>query len=169
MTHRIAGGLAATACATLIALLVALVAAPAGEAKPRGIVKTVVKDCSNSATGLLRYRYSARVLNLAKREVKGDVAEYTGCLDAIKAQLRRTRATVVARVVRHRGGRAVAGRLTLLYKRRVVDALAVKRGKSVTFKVQPGRYVVRANGKRRCAVTVTAKARKQVRAAVVCR
>jgi hypothetical protein len=169
MTRRIAGGRSAVVCAALIALLVALVAAPAGQAKPRSIVKTVVKDCSKSSTGLLRHRYSARVLKLAKRAVKGDLAEYTGCLDAINAQLRRTRATVVARVVRRAGGPAVAGRVTLLYKRRVVDELAVKRGKSVTFKVQPGRYVVRADGKRRCTATVTAKPRKKVRAAVVCR
>ncbi|MDO8188024.1 hypothetical protein Q5424_26735 [Conexibacter sp. JD483] len=167
MTRRIAAAAATVAMTTLIALSVAVLATPAGAAKkpkkPTGPAATVIKDCTKSSTGLLKNRYSARVLNLAKKEVKGDIAEYTGCLDAIKAQLRRANATVSARI----SGKP--GKLTLLYKGRVVDELAVKRGKSVTFKVLPGRYTARANGKKKCVASVTARAKKTARVAVVCR
>lgn len=174
MSHRIVTSVAAVAVAALVALLVAIAATPAGAAKqkpkqPTGIVATVLRDCSSSATGLLTRRYSARVLKLAKQRVRGDIAEYTGCTDAIKAQLRTTRATVVARVVRRAGGAARPGRVTLLHRGRVADDLSVGRGKSVTFKVVPGRYVLRADGRRRCVATVTAKAKKIARVAVVCR
>jgi hypothetical protein len=167
MTRRIAAAAATVAMTTLIALSVAVLASPAGAAKkpkkPAGPAAAVIKDCTKSSTGLLKNRYSARVLNLAKKEVKGDVAEYTACLDAIKAQLRRANATVSARI----SGKP--GTLTLLYKGRVVDSLAVKRGKSVSFKVLAGGYVLRANNKKSCSAKVTAKAKKTVKAAVVCR
>ena len=168
MSRRIAAAVTAVAMATLLAATVAVLATPAGAAKkkpkkPTGIVATVLKDCTNSPTGLLQRRYSVRVLNLAKKQIKGDVAEYTGCLDAIKAQLRRSNATVSARI----SGKP--GKLTLLYRGKVVDELAVKRGKSVAFKVMAGRYAVRANGKRSCSATVTARAKKTVKVAVVCR
>ncbi len=162
MIRRIAAAVVAT---TAIAVSVAVLATPASAAKkkPTGPAATVIKDCTKSSTGLLRYRYSARVLNLAKKQVKGDVAEYTACLDAIKIQLRRANATVSGKI----SGKA--GTLALLYKGRVVDSLAAKRGKSVTFKVQPGSYVLRANNKKSCSVKVTAVKKKTVRATVTCR
>lgn len=168
-----AGGLSVVA---LIAMLFALfAAAPAtaarARARPRGtaVTKRIIKECTRSSTGLLKNRYSVRVLRQALKQVSGDVAEYTGCTDAIKAQLRRSKSNVIAGVRTRAGGPLTAGSVTLLFKGKVVDTLAVRRGKSATFKVQAGSYAVRANGNRRCTLRVSVRARRTVRAAVLCR
>lgn len=75
---------------TLLALLLLVVigafaAAPAGATS----VGTILDDCSNSPTGLLQGSYSKGDLRKAIKGVRGDVAEYTGCYDAITAELRR--------------------------------------------------------------------------------
>jgi hypothetical protein len=104
---------------------------------------------------------------LARRRCNQD--EYTGCRDAIRHQLRRTNATIVAGVRRAAAGGRVKGRVALLHRGRTVDALAVRRGATVTFKVVPGTYALRADGRRRCTVRVVAKQRKTVRASTICR
>ncbi|ADB52567.1 hypothetical protein [Conexibacter woesei] len=170
--HRL---LAAGTATVLTAVLVALVAVAPASARGRAAAKaptavTVVKDCARSDTGALKRRYSARVLRQALRRIRGDLAEYTNCYDAVKAQLRRSNATIVAGIRRSSRGAFAKGRLALLDSRgRTVDVLDVRRGKRVTFKVVKGSYTLRANNRRACSVTVTAKARKTVRASVVCR
>ncbi|ADB53393.1 hypothetical protein [Conexibacter woesei] len=73
---------------TLLPLLVlaALVgaAAPAGAATPQQIIR----DCSGSPTGLLRGTYTQAELRAALNRAHGEVAEYTGCPDAIRAKMR---------------------------------------------------------------------------------
>lgn len=171
MNRIIATGAAVVSVAMLVAALVAVLAtsqAGAASSSTRA-VRAVINDCSGSATGLLRHRYSARVLRLSLRRMSGDVREYTGCRDAIRAQLRRSRATIVAGIRRSAAGGRVKGRVALLQRGRTVDALDVRRGATVTFKVAPGTYALRADGRARCTVRVTVKQRKTIRTSVICR
>lgn len=68
----------------LVAVLGAVAAAPASAASGDAIIR----DCSNSDTGLLKGTYTKSDLRAAQKLVRGDVAEYTGCYDAIQAALR---------------------------------------------------------------------------------
>lgn len=68
----------------LVAVLGAVTAAPAGAASGDAIIR----DCSNSDTGLLKGTYTKSDLRAARKLVRGDVAEYTGCYDAIQLALR---------------------------------------------------------------------------------
>ncbi|HST39398.1 MAG TPA: hypothetical protein VLK58_07805 [Conexibacter sp.] len=56
----------------------------------------------------------------------------------------------------------------LLYRGRTVDVLTVKRGRAVTFRVVPGTYALRADGRRRCTVRVVTKQRKTIRVSTIC-
>lgn len=171
MNRIIATGAAVVSVAVLVASLVAVLATSQAGAANRQTraTRVVINDCSGSATGLLRHRYSARVLRLSLKRMAGDVDEYTGCRDAIRHQLRRSKATIVAGIRRSAAGGRVKGRVVLLHRGRTVDALAVRRGATVTFKVAPGTYSLRANGRRRCTVRVVARQRTTVRASTICR
>ncbi|MDO8210030.1 hypothetical protein [Conexibacter sp. CPCC 206217] len=68
----------------LVAVLGTVAAAPASAASGDAIIR----DCSNSDTGLLKGTYSKSELRAARKLVRGDIAEYTGCYDAIEAALR---------------------------------------------------------------------------------
>ncbi|MDW5596518.1 hypothetical protein VSS74_19380 [Conexibacter stalactiti] len=170
MNRIIATGAAVVSVAVLVASLIAVLAtSQAGAAnRPTRATRAVINDCAGSPTGLLQNRYSARVLRLSLRRMSGDVREYTGCRDAIRQQLRRSHATIVAGIRRSAAGGRVKGRVTLLHRGRTVDALAVRGGRTVTFKVAPGTYALRADGRRRCTVRVVARQRMTLRASVVC-
>lgn len=130
----------------------------------------ILLDCARSQTGMLQRTYSVRVLRIALRDLPGDVADYTGCPDAIRLQIEESTATVAATIRRTKRGTALAGSLALLDTRgRTVDTLAVRRHQGANFRVKPGRYVVRANGKRRCSVDVVAKRWRTAETVVVCR
>jgi hypothetical protein len=171
MNRIIATGAAVVSVAVLVASLVAVLATSHAGAANRqtSATRAVINDCAGSATGLLRHRYSARVLRLSLKRMAGDVDEYTGCRDAIRHQLRRTNATIVAGIRRGAASGRGKGRLALLHRGRTVDALAVRRGATVTFKVVPGTYALRADGRRRRTVRVVAKQRTTVRASTSCR
>jgi hypothetical protein len=75
----------------LIALLALAVfggvaAAPAGAAS--ATANAIIDDCSSSPTGMLQRTYAKSDLRDAQGLLRGDVAEYTGCNDAIRAALR---------------------------------------------------------------------------------
>lgn len=169
--HRfLAAGAAVLVCALTAFAAVALATPTAGITARNDQTAQILLDCASSRTGLLQRTYSVRVLRIAQRDLPGDVADYTGCPDAIRAQIEASTATVAATIRRTKRGSALAGRIALLDRRgRVVDTLAVKRRQGATFRVLPGRYVVRANGKRRCSVDVTARAWRTVGARAICR
>lgn len=171
MKRLLALGAAITACAATTAVPTAAQAAPAPVIRGSSeLTAQVLFDCSSSRTGLLQHLYSVRVLRIAQRDIPGDVANYTGCPDAIKYAVERSTATVTASIQRKRRGARVAGRIALLDPRgRTVDTLTVKRGQAATFTVIPGRYVARADGRRKCSVTVTAKAWRAVEGRIICR
>lgn len=164
---------ASIAAAVAAALLVAVAAAPAGArraASKAPTAQTVIKNCASSATGSLTRPFSARLLRAANRKIRGDLAEYTNCYDAVRRQLRRSNATVVAGIARSAGGSFVKGKVALLDRRgRTVDVRTVRAGKRTSFKVVKGVYTVRANGRKACSASVTAKAKKTRRVTVVCR
>jgi hypothetical protein len=70
-----------TFCFVVLALGLTAVSASASTAD------AIIKDCSNSPTGLLTGSYSKSDLRDARKLVRGDIAEYTGCMDAINAAL----------------------------------------------------------------------------------
>lgn len=71
--------------ALLVALLLlALSAAPAGA---NDADNTIIQDCQTSATGALTGSYTKAQLKHARRNLPGDVAEYSGCYDAIQQAL----------------------------------------------------------------------------------
>lgn len=146
--HRyIAAGAAVLACAFTAFCAVALATPTAGISSSNGQTAQILYDCATSRTGLLQRTYSVRVLRIAQRELPGDVADYTGCPDAIRLQIEQSTATVSASIRRTKRGGAVAGRIALLDRRgRLVDALSVKRHQGANFRVLPGSYVVRADG-----------------------
>jgi hypothetical protein len=170
-SRTFATGAAVVSVAALIAALVAVLATSQAGAARRApnLTYDVIADCSGSATGNLRHRYSARVLRRSLRRMSGDVREYTGCRDAIRAQLRRAKATVVVGVRGRSGGPLRAGRIVLLHRGRTVDALDVRRGRTVTFEVTPGTYAARADARARCTTRLTVRQRRTVRASVICR
>jgi hypothetical protein len=130
----------------------------------------VLYDCATSTDGLLQRRYSVRVLRIALREIPTDVADYTGCPEAIRTAIEESTATVSATIRRSRRGATVAGTIALLDGRgRLVDQLRVRRGHGANFQVLPGRYTVRADGRKRCSVRVTAREWRSAQAAIVCR
>lgn len=171
MLHRfLAAGAAVLACALTAFAAVALATPTAGLTARNDQTAQILLDCASSRTGLLQRTYSVRVLRIALRDLPGDVADYTGCPDAIRTQIEDSTATVSATIRRTKRGSALAGRIALLDRRgRLVDALAVKRHQGATFRVVPGRYIVRANGKRRCSVDVTAKRWRTAGAVAICR
>jgi hypothetical protein len=67
--------------ATLLALALPA-AAPASSANDR-----IYGDCEHSATGYLTGSYTKAQLRDALRHIPGDVAEYSGCYDAIRQAL----------------------------------------------------------------------------------
>lgn len=69
--------------ATVVALLAVALAGGARAASPGQIIR----DCTRSDTGYLKGSYTVRDLRRALKEVRGDIAEYTGCYDAIKAAI----------------------------------------------------------------------------------
>lgn len=70
--------------AVLALLVLLLAAAPArGDA-----VDAIFRDCGVSASGLLTGRYANADLREALREVRGEMAEYSGCADAIREAIR---------------------------------------------------------------------------------
>ncbi|MDO8188023.1 hypothetical protein Q5424_26740 [Conexibacter sp. JD483] len=173
MKRFLAASAAMLACALTAYSAVALATPYAGagsDARDDGQSAQILYDCSTSRTGLLQRAYSVRVLRIALRELPGDVADYTGCPDAIRLQIEQATATVTATIRRAKRGSAIAGRVALLDRRgRLVDQLTVKRHQGANFRVVPGRYVVRANGKRRCSANVVAKRWRTAEATVVCR
>lgn len=130
----------------------------------------VLYDCATNRWGGLQHIYSVRVLRVALAEMPADVAEYTGCPDAITRALRRAKGTVSAGIrARHRG-RLAAGRVALLDQRgRTVDALWVERGERAHFRVPPGRYTVRADWRRNCSRAVRAAEWRTTVATIACR
>ena len=68
---------------TLIACLL-LLALPAAAAQANASDEQIVRDCQHSATGALSGSYSKSQLRHALNNLPGDVAEYTGCYDAIR-------------------------------------------------------------------------------------
>ncbi len=68
------------ACALLLAL-------PAAPARANGSDDRIVRDCQHSATGELTGSYTKAQLRHALGNLPGDVAEYSGCYDAIKQAL----------------------------------------------------------------------------------
>ncbi|ADB52568.1 hypothetical protein [Conexibacter woesei] len=164
------------AVAASIALL-SLVAVAAGSGRPstqghvdENLTARVLYDCATSHSGRLQHRYSVRVLRVALRDMPRDVAEYTGCIDAIRRQISRADGTIVAGLRRSARGRLVAGRIALLDQRgRKVDVLEVERGELARFRVVPGQYTLRANGERRCSRTVRASEWRTSVSSLVCR
>jgi len=68
------------ACALLLAL-------PAASARANASDTRIVEDCQHSATGELTGTYTKAQLNHALHNLPGDVAEYSGCYDAINQAL----------------------------------------------------------------------------------
>jgi hypothetical protein len=170
MKRFLAAGAAVLACALTAFTAVALATPTAGLTSRDDQTAQILLDCARSRTGLLQRTYSVRVLRIALRDLPGDVANYTGCPDAIRQQIDGSTATVSATIRRSKRGSALAGRIALLDTRgRFVDTLTVRRHQGANFRVMPGRYAVRANGKRRCSVDVTAKRWRTAETVVVCR
>lgn len=175
MKRIIAFGAGLAACAAIAACAISA-SATFGASKARtasvseDLTAAVLYDCATSRSGLLRHVYSFRVLRAALRDIPADVAEYTNCPDAIRLGLARSTARVSASIHRTRRGPAVAGRITLRsLDGRLVDSLPVGRRQSADFLVAPGRYVVRADGRRRCSLTVRAPRWRTAQARIVCK
>lgn len=71
----------------LTLLACALVALPAAPARANAADDRIVQDCQHSATGALSGRYTQEQLQHARRNLPGDVLEYSGCYDAIRQAL----------------------------------------------------------------------------------
>jgi hypothetical protein len=169
MKPILAIGAAALACLALAAAVAASVVRHDGRRADNSAAR-VLYDCASSRTGLLQHVYSVRVLRIAERRITGDVAEYTGCGDAIHTAIRRSRGDVVAGIKRSRHGRLAAGRIALLDQRgRKVDTIQLRKGERARFRVIPGRYRLRADGRRPCIVNVRATQWRTAEANVVCR
>lgn len=165
------------ALTVLLAMGVAAVVPSAASAAPRRAPKAVkppttaqvLKNCTNSRTGAFTRPYSARVLKLARKKVRGDIAEYTNCFDAVRLALRRAKSTIVVGIRKRSGGRYVAGQVVLRDKRnRVVDALTARAGKRVTFVVPRGTYKLQVGTLRGCTRTVSVRARRKLSTAITC-
>lgn len=167
--------LIAAVAASIALLSMAAVAAGAGSSEAQdhadeSLTARVLYDCATSQSGRLQHRYSVRVLRVALRDMPRDVAEYTGCIDAIRRQISRADGTVVAGLRGSARGRLVAGRIALLDQSgRKVDVLEVARGELARFRVLPGRYTLRANGDRRCSRSVRASEWRTSVTSLVCR
>lgn len=172
MHRRIAALIALLALTTAAAVPTAATAArrrPAAKAIKAPTAAQVLKNCTSSTTGFLTRPYSARVLKQARKKVTGDIAEYTGCFDAVRKSLRSARSEIVVGIRKRSGGRYVAGQIVLRDKRnRVVDALGVRAGKRVTFLVPKGRYKLQDGRKRGCTRTVSVRARRKLSTAITC-
>lgn len=170
MKTILALGAAALACLALAATVAASVVTRSDHRSDENAAARVLYDCASSRTGLLQHTYSVRVLRIAQRHIRGDVAEYTGCTEAVKTALRRPHGSIVAGVKHSRRGGLAAGRITLLDLRgRKVDVLRVRRGERALFAVAPGRYRVRADGRRACTADVRASAWRTASVNVICR
>lgn len=179
MRRILAVGAVVAACAAIAACALAATATYAQSAPPARTATTltdddmsarVLYDCAASRFGYLRHRYSVRVLRNALRDIPEDVANYTNCPDAIRSAIALSTARVSASIRRTARGPAVAGRIVLLdLNGRAVDTLPVGRRQAADFLVRPGRYVVRADGQRRCSLTVRAQPWRTAVARIVCR
>jgi hypothetical protein len=170
MKRILAVGAAALACLAATTTVAASALAGQQDRRSDAAAARVLYDCATSRTGLLQHVYSVRVLRIAQHRISGDIAEYTGCNDAVRAAIRSSSGNVVASIRRSRRGGAVAGRIALLDLRgRAVDVIDVRRGERAHFRVIPGRYLVRANGRRSCTVKVRATSWRTASASVVCR
>lgn len=170
MKRILAAGVAVLACALTAFTAVSLATPTSGLSDRNDQTAQILLDCAQSRTGMLQRTYSVRVLRIALRDLPGDVANYTGCPEAIRLQIEASTATVSATIRRTKRGSALAGSLALLDTRgRTVDRLTVRRHQGANFRVKPGRYVVGANGKRRCSVDVIAKRWRTAETVVVCR
>ena len=78
--------------ATIVLVVCLLLALPAAHASANATDDRIVQDCQNSATGALSGSYTKSQLRHAKRNLPGDVAEYSGCYDAISQALLATAA-----------------------------------------------------------------------------
>jgi hypothetical protein len=143
MHRRIAAIIALLALSTAAAMPTAASAAarrrPVAKAIKAPTANQVLKNCTSSNTGYLSRPYSVRVLKQARKKVRGDIAEYTGCFDAVKTALRRAKSRIVVGIRARSGGRYVAGQIVLRDKRnRVVDAVGVRAGKRVNVRRAQG-------------------------------
>jgi hypothetical protein len=169
MKRLLAIGAAALACLAAATTVVASAATRHDGRRQENMAARVLFDCSDSSTGLLRHTYSERVLRIALRRIRGDVAEYTGCTDAVLFALRRTRATVEVGIRRTRHGRLAAGRISLLAQDgRSADVIDVRRGERARFDVAPGHYRARVDGRRGCTVRVRATRWRTASVNVLC-
>ncbi len=166
----------------LVTLAVALVAAGSlasfalaarsGGHHRNAAVDRIVADCVHSRGGFLRQAYVAADLRLALRELPADVAEYSGCADAIRAGL--SHATATLRVGVHvRGARRLSAATVVLRDGhgRLVGTLHAVRGARARAVVAPGRYTARATvAHARCAAhAVTLRAHRTATITVACR
>jgi len=74
----------------LVIVAVSLAAAllgPVGSASANSSDTQIFSDCLHSPTGELQHTYSRAALNHALHHIPGDVAEYSGCYDAVQTQL----------------------------------------------------------------------------------
>lgn len=167
MKRLIAG---ATAAIALFSLMAVAAASNQRDRTDENLTARVLYDCATSHTGSLQHTYSVRVLRVALRTMPGDVAEYTGCVDAIREQIRNAGGTVVAGIRMRGRGQLAAGRLALLDRGgRKVDVIEVERGELARFRVLPGRYTIRANGRRGCTRSVRVSEWRTATAIIVCR
>jgi len=74
---------------TTLLLCLPLLALPAA-ARANSSDDRIIHDCQNSPTGALTGRYTKAQLNHALHNLPGDVSEYSGCYDAIKAAMNAT-------------------------------------------------------------------------------
>lgn len=171
MKRILAIGAAVFACAgTAAGTAAALTTTGTAEREPSAQTARILYDCASSRSGLLQNRYSVRVLRIAQREIPGDVADYTSCPEAIRTAIDESTSTISATIRRTRRGRPVAGTLALLDLRgRVVDELRVRGGNGANFRVEPGRYRLRANDRRNCLVNVTARDWRTTETRVICK
>ncbi|HST39399.1 MAG TPA: hypothetical protein VLK58_07810 [Conexibacter sp.] len=170
MKRIFAIGAAVLACAGIGASSASAGSPRPSDEEPSATSARILYDCATSTTGLLQRRYSVRILRIALREIPTDVADYTGCPEAIRTAIEESTATVSATIKRTRRGGTVAGTIALLDGRgRTVDQLRVRRGHGANFQVLPGRYTVRADGRKRCTVRVTAREWRSAQATIICR
>jgi hypothetical protein len=171
MHRRIAALIALLALSTAAAMPSA--ASAAGRRRPK-LVKPptaaqVIRNCTRSRTGAFTLPYTVRVLRVARRAMRGDIAEYTSCFDAYKLALRRAKSKIVVGIRKRSRGGYVAGQVVIRDKRgRLLDAVRVRAGKRTTFVVPKGTYKLGVGTLRGCTRTVTVRARRTLSTALTC-
>lgn len=129
----------------------------------------VIRNCTRSRTSYFTLPYTVRVLKIARKRMRGDIAEYTSCVDSYKVALRRAKSRIVVGIRKRSGGSYVAGQVVIRDKRnRVLDAVSVRAGKRTTFVVPKGTYKLQAGTLRGCTRTVTVRARRKLSTAITC-